>query len=146
MLSLALPTACHNGTACMQYRKPPEFLHAPLTLTCPSASSEMPTIHFLFKFRMRKVHFQPAFWPPAEIMPLPVSMSYRFYTLIPEKRKYFSKSLCWNGRKTETAFYQNKRDFFMGNSKSSLKKRQTYSLWKSIVERTAYFLSSNEIH
>lgn len=52
-----------------------------------------------------------------------VSVSCRLYTLIPGKQKHFSKSLCWLGRNTEIAFYQNEKHFLslMGNSKNSLK-------------------------
>lgn len=54
-----------------------------------------------------------------------VSMSCRFYTLIPGKHKHFSKSLCWLGRRTEIAFHRNEKDFFMESSKSFLEEGQT---------------------
>lgn len=77
-----------------------------------------------------------------------VSKSCRFYTLIPGKHKHFSKSPSWLGRKTEIAFYQNEKDFFMGSSKSSLKAGRHFYLRKGffrMADRKAGLLPCPEI-
>lgn len=71
--------------------------------------------------------FQPTPLPAAEMMPPPVSMSCRFYTLIPGKQKHFSKEffLAW----------QENRNCFL----SKWKRFSSWETAKAVWKRGQYF-------